>query len=315
MGGTIGVESTPGQGSCFWFTLPRPTDAVEPTATAVDATGTGFRILIVDDAPLGRTLLAASLERWGNECVAVATGAEALERLTSARLDEQPFDVVLLDRRMPEMDGVELGRRIQADPALRGPALVLMTPVGLYQETQRLRGEGFATILIKPITRERRLREAVLAAVAQRDSERQAEFTATATASVAPGCRVLLLEDNPVSAKVISRMLLKLGCGVVRAGTAEEAAQVSAGEVFDLMLADVHLIEGERGRPLSAIRQREAASGRPRLPIIVVAPDWHSLEQLSLPHDVKDDVLIQPIRREALRLMLERWAPAPVVTQ
>jgi signal transduction histidine kinase/CheY-like chemotaxis protein/HPt (histidine-containing phosphotransfer) domain-containing protein len=158
MGGTIGVESAPGEGSTFWFTVPFGPAATRPApASTVDASLAGRRVLVVDDHVLGRRVLQEQVSRWEMEGDTAASGAEALERLQAAVRAGRPYDLALLDYLMPEMDGLALARAIRADPALSATRLVLLTSLG-RDESAAASALGIAATLLKPV-RQTQLRD------------------------------------------------------------------------------------------------------------------------------------------------------------
>ena len=151
MGGELGVDSAPGEGSTFWFTLPLRT-ALQPETDPAPATVdlAGLRVLVVDDNAANRTILRDQLAHWGMAVDAVDGASAALERMAEADADGRPFHLVVLDLCMPEVDGLELARRVAADPRLSTTGLVLMTSGPDVTQTEA-RAASVAVALTKPV--------------------------------------------------------------------------------------------------------------------------------------------------------------------
>ena len=153
MGGDVGVESREGLGSTFWFTGRFGVSAAEPGALGLRASAiaAGQRVLVVDDNHTNCKVLAGQLRRLGMESVCVYSAAEALVVMNAA-LDSRPFEVALIDHQMPECDGAELGRQINAaDSPLKSTRLVLLTSSGQKSDVVRFEELGFAGFLLKPV--------------------------------------------------------------------------------------------------------------------------------------------------------------------
>jgi len=151
MGGAIWMESQPGQGSKFHFTLRLALqDAPAPRAELLQSEELrGLRALIVDDNLTHRTVLTGMLTRWGMQPTAVEGGQAALEALEIAKSNAHPYHMVLLDGQMPEMDGFALAELIRKDPALVSGAIMMVTSAGRLGDAARCRELGISTYLLK----------------------------------------------------------------------------------------------------------------------------------------------------------------------
>ena len=152
MGGSIGVDSTPGQGSTFWFTvrlatLPGSVQTMLPS----DVDLHGQRLLIVDDNATNRTILQHQVAAWGIRADGAASGQLALDMLHTAALQDVPYDIALLDMQMPGMDGLELARTIKADPTLATLPLVMLTSITQRGHEELVQQAGIAAYLTKPV--------------------------------------------------------------------------------------------------------------------------------------------------------------------
>ncbi|MFO0984055.1 MAG: ATP-binding protein [Planctomycetota bacterium] len=151
MGGSVGVESSEGVGSLFWFTavLEKGANSDASTTVAADALRSQH-VIAVDDNQTNRTILRVQLESWGCRCSLAASGEQALTMMRRAASEGDPFQLAILDYQMPEMDGVELALAIRSDALLREMPLVLLSSIGA-REITRSRSIGFAARLTKPV--------------------------------------------------------------------------------------------------------------------------------------------------------------------
>lgn len=152
MQGTIGVNSTPGNGSTFWFTIPLAQRSMPQSTdplTLVELRG--LHVLCVDDDATNRSLLDNLLSTWGIQATCVDNGPEALHLLQTAQRERKAYRLVLLDHRLVGMDGMDLARAIQADPALRHIKLIMLTSFGNRDHAVEAEKVGIAAYLTKPI--------------------------------------------------------------------------------------------------------------------------------------------------------------------
>jgi PAS domain S-box-containing protein len=314
MGGKIGLESSPGRGSVFWCELafdPAPEAAV---ATAPRPNLEGLRVLVVDDNPVNRRILAIQLESWRMTCAAVETGAEALERLRGAAAGGAPYSLAILDMHMPGMDGLELARRVRAEPALAMTRLIMLSSSPLAPEMGERRALGIAAHLTKPV-RQSVLLDSLESAMAG-GSVVPDSGPAPAPAPVAPTpsvlvrrrCRILVVDDNEVNRRIVALQLEKLGYACETFDGAESAlARLKSGPA-ELMLLDCSMPGMDGYEAAREIRRREA--GGPRR-LTIVAMTAHALEgdRERCLRAGMDDYLAKPVRVADLARALSRWDP------
>jgi len=281
MGGEVGAQSELNEGSRFWFTLPLPLPAAEiqtaPASTpSLVLTRVGRRVLVVDDNETNRRVLAGQLMHAGFEVSLAAGGIEAMSLLHTAAVDGQPFEVVLADHRMHDMDGATLGERINSDAQLSQARLVMLTSLDGHGDIHRFAALGFAAYLTKPI----RARELLgcLDRVLAHDAKQWhmqsqpivTRSTLTAHSTEAYRGTVLLVEDNAVNQKVAVRFLERMGCTVRVADNGVEAVRACEETTFDLILMDLQMPVMDGLTATLRIRESETGDGRPHAPIVAL---------------------------------------------
>jgi two-component system sensor histidine kinase/response regulator len=295
MGGEIGVESRPGYGSTFWFTLrlAREARAFERVAGA-PAKFSGLRVMVADDNLLVRHTLSSMLNNFGCETVAVAHGQAVLDHLTSAEF--VPFDLVIIDWMMPEIDGIETVRRIQALGLAEPPRLVMVSGFGQEELLPHAVALGLDGVLAKPINRSQ------LIDMLERIVHR------AAPPSFLPGAKVLLVEDNEINRMVADELLTSAGLAVSFATNGREGVDRVMSEAFDAVLMDVQMpvMDGYQ-----ATREIRAKPGFATLPIIALTSNVSDIDRKLAIDAGMNDHVGKPFDPDILLRSLHRWMARP----
>lgn len=314
MGGQIGVESVPGQGSTFWFTVQAPLAPLSAMLGVVDATLLqGRHVLVVDDHETNIRVLTRQLELWGMRVSSAESGEKALQMMALAYGEGRLPDVVITDMHMPEMDGVSLAQAIKARDAWSAVPLVLLTsgfmPPG--HEAAQL----FAARLLKP-TRQKQLFDTMARCIATQGAAQAVADAPLAVSVDAPGkSLVLVVDDNAVNLKVACAMLARLGYPSQTALDGQEALEAvarahAAGQRFGTVLMDVNM---PRMNGLQATQEIHALLG-PLSPSVIGLTAGAASEDRTRCMDAgMNDYLTKPLYVAALTLALERWMDQPGV--
>jgi CheY-like chemotaxis protein/HPt (histidine-containing phosphotransfer) domain-containing protein len=306
MGGTMGVESVPGQGSTFWFTFAAQATASQPRVYLRGAIPqlSGKRLLIVDDNATNRRILTLQSEAWGMTARAAASGAEALEWIRRG----DPFDLAVLDMQMPGMDGVQLASTIRTYRSTDELPCILLTSIGRRPED--LESNIFAACLSKPI-KASQLYDTLIGIADT--APRQHAGVVTARPGVDPRMaerlplRLLLAEDNVVNQRVARLTLERLGYRADVVGNGIEALDALARRRYDVVLMDVQMPELDGLEATRRICRDWPAPQRPRI-IAMTANAIQGDREECLAAGM-DDYISKPVRIEELIRALERCAP------
>jgi PAS domain S-box-containing protein len=303
MHGTIGVESTLGQGTCFWFTLPlQPVDrnAVKPFTDF-----SGKRALVVDDNDTNRKILRHYLQHWGMLVSEVDNAPAALAELETAAQQGAAYDILLSDLHMPDMDGYALARAILGSPLAAATPRLLLSSGGMGSEAERLE-LGFSQSLLKPV-RQAQLFDAIASAL---QTPVKKALAPVKTADDLPDYsrkRILAVEDNKVNQKVILGILGKFQCIPDLAENGREALDRLAQQTYDLVLMDCQMPVMDGYEAVRTLRDQELLHHAPRTPVVALTAHAADGEREKCLAAGMDDFLSKPIVRPELAKVLARW--------
>jgi signal transduction histidine kinase/DNA-binding response OmpR family regulator/HPt (histidine-containing phosphotransfer) domain-containing protein len=303
MHGRIWVDSEPGRGSTFHFLIRlaavgAAADHPLPSHQHLD----GLHALVIDDSAVTRDILVNTLAGWGVNAVSAGSGEAGIELLESAPL---AFAFVLLDAKMPRLDGVATARIIDRLPAERRPAVVMLSPVG-SRDTDSWREAGIAGCVDKPV-RQSELLEAILDALGVGEPVTAGDGVQALHAPARPPMDILVVEDHPVNQKLALAMLEKWGHRPVLAQDGRDALEKLSVHRYDLILMDMQMpvMDG-----LEATRHFRARETGARTPIIAMTANAMDGDRETCLAAGMDDYLSKPIRAADLLTLLDRYAPA-----
>ena len=272
MGGKIWVNSQVGEGSQFHFTVRMEPPSRVAERPPMDLSGLrGKRVLVADGNRTNRRILAETLERWGMLAISADCGHAVLEELSGSKTGRQPFDLVLLDGNMPDLDGCTILESAAQGGYLPRCTVLLLPFGGPPGDAARCRQLGVAAQLFKPVRRQELL-ETIPKCLEPAPALSPVSPDSRAAAPVESAARrlhILLTEDNPVNQRVAVRMLEKRGHSVVVAGNGAEALEALERDRFDAVLMDVQMPVMDGLAATAAIREQEKATGN-HLPIIAM---------------------------------------------
>ena len=314
MGGRIGVRSEAGKGSEFWFTAVFEKQPLMMAGNDfVLETISGNRILIVDDNATNRFVLQRQLTSWGCRIESASSGVQALEQLHGALDENDPFDIAILDMRMPEMDGETLGKKIKNDRRLKDIRLVMMTSVGQRGDATRLEQVGFSAILIKPVkmsklhdylstlsgTKHQRSTPCDLPVIEAKHgfAEKQKHDAS-----------ILIAEDNFLNQKVATNFLDVLGYDFDVVSNGHQAITALSKKPYSMVLMDCQMPEMDGFQATGEIRNPASRVLNHQIPIIAMTANAMRGDREACIKAGMDDYLAKPFQPQELKDILEKWS-------
>ena len=303
MGGRIWFDSEEGHGSHFHFTarFDRQTAPIAKSVPLLPVDVTGRRVLVVDDNRTHLRVQRTQLTHWGMKSTEVTSGRAALEALQTAIDHDAPFDLVLLDVMMPEMDGFAVLEHIHSMPEAVRPTVLILSFVDLREVIDRARELGAVAYLVKPV-RHRELLAAIETALSQTEHPPSKPAAVSSPKPVEPQGRmlhILVAEDNALNQLLAKRTLEKAGHSVAVANNGKEALAALGRETFDLVLMDVQMPVMDGFEATARIREQEQTTGQHQQ---IVAMTAHALkgDRERCLEAVMDGYVSKPIRNSEL---------------
>ena len=348
MDGKIGVESTEGKGSTFWFTVTLKDAGVPEDRRPMPVDVTGARVLVIDDNAVNRTILGEQMESWTFDACAAASGPEGLKVLEAAASMGVAVDCIVLDYQMPGMTGADVARAIRATPAIRDTPIVMLTSVD--QTLINYRDLGIDAQLIKP-ARSSALLETLVATIQKHrslmsdlSSEEWLHIVKPRTSPVEPkhapatelplareamppavealeeqkpvgGHRVdiLVAEDNEVNQLVFTQILSETPFTFEIVNNGRLAVEAFKDSNPRMILMDVSMPEMNGLQATGAIRTME--QGASHVPIVGVTAHALKGDRERCMESGMDDYLPKPISPRALMEKIDKWIGAEATRQ
>jgi len=312
-GGRIWVESEPGKGSAFRFEIELPVG--KPSADAqVIATETvraqkkqvkNRRILVIDDNATNRRVLEMMLESWGATVTLADDGSSGLQELQNAFQDGVPYEVVLLDVQMPEMDGYQVLATIARGSSFGAPRIIILSSIGSRCQTSARDNECLAGHLSKPVKQSTLLETLVQSlhgvTCIEPTGEKEARRLDRPTS---PELSILLVEDNEVNRRVAAGIIERLGHQVSSAANGRIALEMLEERAFDLVLMDVQMQEMDG---LEATRKIRTHNRRKHIPIVAMTAHAMAGDRQRCLDAGMDDYLTKPLTSAKLEATITRW--------
>ena len=312
MGGSIDVQSTAGAGSTFGFSVRfknAPAGKSEAASRLLDLRK--LRVLVVDDCAATREINREWISAWQGTVAEAADAGQALEKLLEAARLGQPFQVAVLDWKMPGMDGLTLAHVIKDNKQIEPVGLVLLSSFTQQASFDKIIAAGFSAFIPKPAGKSD-LYDAIITA-ANGEFKMHSGCTpeqnvVAATASRGAGDTVLLAEDNDINREVATEMLAALGYKFRWVSNGREAFEVWLSGQVDLILMDCQMPEMDGYEATRAIRIEEGRrADRRRIPIVALTAHATKGDRDRCLEAGMDDYLSKPLDPQLLGIMLARW--------
>ena len=320
MGGAVGFSSPPGEGSCFWFTVPLEAQAkAEARPQREGALPAGMRVLVAAESASARGLLLEQLGGWGASASGCALDAAAAALRAAAGSGAAPAYLVV-DAGVTAGPALERAAALAQRAAAAGARVVLLQPPAA-RRAGSAPGAAAVSCLPKPVlyTQLRRCLVALAAGTAASPREAGAPHTASARGggdaappdppalAAAGGACVLVAEDNPVNREVVAAMLDALGCTCEIVTDGRRAVAAAAGKAYGIILMDCQMPEMDGLTAAAEIRRRERATGAPRVPIVALTGFATEGDRERCLAAGMDDYLTKPYTLAQLGELLQRW--------
>ncbi len=314
MGGSIGVESAPGGGSTFWFTA---SFRRQPAADGAGIDHLHFervRVLVAESSPNSARMIGEHLAAWKMRASEVVSSAQALAALNDAMAGGDPFEIAIIDLRLPESGGLALARTIKDNPRLANIRVLGLYALDDRPSLQQAQAAGVDALLARPL-RQSRMCNALAALMATPTLQLallahrpRRSIKSRAAAEIRCRTRILLVEDNLINQQVAMRMIERIGYQADAVDNGRSALEILAHSHYDLILMDCQMPEVDGYTASREIRRREGASHH--TPIIGLTARALAGDREICVRAGMDDYLSKPVMPEDLCEIIDKWVIA-----
>ena len=314
MDGEIALDSTVGKGTTVTFTVRLAQgEGAQVKLPVCPTVIREQRVLVVDDRDTNRQIICSYLTDCEARPETAASAEEALAAMHQAANEGNPFVLAVVDMIMPGINGLELARRVKADPLLAGMPLIMVTSLSWKADNETAREAGISDLLTKPVRRADLLeavRKAFGVASAGDGALAAAKGSTPGGRDAFKGARVLVAEDNPVNQEVMREYASLLGCDAEIAENGRIAVAAFETGRFDVILMDCQMPEMDGLAACRRIREIERQAGRPRTPVIAVTANAYGSDRAMCLAADMDDFMSKPFTEAQLAATLARWLNA-----
>ncbi len=310
MGGTINVESVKGQGSTFYFSIPMKIipaavesvqDDMQPFANNESLPS----VLIIDDNIKSRQVTAANLDHLGIMADQATNTYEGIEMALAKVKKGKPYDIIMVDQHISNMDGFEAGRIIRNEKAIKSQLIMMLTSIDYHYNVALCKKAGFDGCIMKPVKKtdlikqltEPKTKKGFASNCLSKDTDVQSE-------EIYP-VKILVAEDKPMNQKLVRLLLEKKGWQVAIANNGQEVLNILDNQSFDLVLMDIQMPKIDGFRATSLIRSSEKNTGK-HMPIIAMTAYAIKGDHEKCLQAGMDEYITKPINAEELYYTVEK---------